>query len=155
MLNQSLDDIDFVAPWAPSHGRIPVAEIAKAASGARAYTNIHIANSNVGVVSTGNLARIDAAITITTGTDQEEFGARLKDLTDAIVNEASLNGDMRQQMVEVVQAISDQVIASKKPSKVVVSALFGRLKDMATNTTVIVVAVEKLREAWTALSSIL
>jgi len=34
---------------------------------ARTYNNISISNSNVGVVNTENLARIDAAITIRRG----------------------------------------------------------------------------------------
>lgn len=154
MLNQSMDAMDNVAPWGPRSERIPVAEIARAASASKTYNNISIANSNVGVVNTGNLAKIDAAITISTGNDQEEFGARLKDLTEAIVNEASVSAELKQQLVEVVQAISDQVI-SKRPSKVVISTLFGRLKEMASNSTVIIVAAEKLQAAWSALSSML
>lgn len=155
MMNQSLDDMDSITPFMPSKGRIPVAEIARAASRSKTYNNIHITNSNVGVINTGNLAKIDAAITISRDTDAEEFGARLKDLTDAILSEASLDGLLKQQMIEVVQAISDQVISSKPASKPVVSALFAKIKEMASNTTIIVVAVEKLQAAWSSLSTML
>src|SRR6266480_4272438 len=47
--------------------RIPVEAIARAASMANTYNNISISNSSVGVVNTGNLARIDAAITMSQG----------------------------------------------------------------------------------------
>ena len=154
MLNQSLDDMDSIAPFGPPSGRIPVAEIARAASRADTYNNIKIQNSTVGVVNTGNLQRIDAAITMSKGMDSEEFGARLKDVTDTILKASELDAQTRQQMIEVVQAISDQVIGAK-PSRPVVSALFGKLKDMASNTTAIGVAVEKLHAAWTYLSTIL
>lgn len=69
MINHAQDEFDAIIPIGPSGGRIPVAEIARAASRTRAYNNIHINNSNIGVVNTGNLARIDAAITISTGTE--------------------------------------------------------------------------------------
>jgi hypothetical protein len=148
MSNQALDDMDAMMPFGSSGGRIPVSDIARAASRSRTYNNIHITNSSVGVLNTGNLARIDAAITMSVGTETAEFGARLKDLTDAIVNDSALNAELKQQMIEVVQAISDQAIGNKKPSEVVVTTLFGRLRDLASNATVIAGAVEKLHQAW-------
>lgn len=154
MLNQSLDDLDRVAPWGPRSGRIPVAEVARAASQSRTYNNIKIDNSTVGMLNTGNLQRIDAAITISKGNDTEEFGARLKDLTDTILKSSEVDAQSQQQLLEVVQAISDQVIGAK-PSKPVVSALFGKLKEMASNTASIGGAVEKLHSAWLYLSTIL
>ncbi len=153
MLNQANDDMHALMPIGPVAGRIPVSDIAKAASRSRTYNHIHISNSNVGVVNTGHLARIDAAITISVGTEKEEFGARLKDLTDAIVNEAALDAELRQQMVEVVQAISDQAV-SKTPSNIVATTLFERLKQLASDTAVIAVAVEKLHGAWVYLQGL-
>lgn len=155
MINQANDDMDAVMGFGPRMGRIPVAEIARAASRSRTYNNIQISNSTVGVLNTGNLARIDAAITISQGTDTEEFGARLADLTQAIVNDTKASAELKQQMLEVAQAISDQAITSKKPSDVVVTTLFGRLKELASNTAVVAEAVEKLHQAWTHLQGML
>jgi hypothetical protein len=132
---------------------IPVEAIARAASMANAYNNINISNSSVGVVNTGNLARIDAAITMSKGTEAEEFGARLKDLTQAILADTKSSAEIKQQLVEVAQAISDQAIGSKRPSKVVVTTLFGELRKLAGDLTVIAGAVEKLHEAWGYLQS--
>jgi len=133
--------------------RIPVETIARAASMANTYNNINISNSNVGAVNTGNLARIDAAITMSKGTEAEEFGARLKDLTQAILADTKVSVETKQELVEVAQAISDQAIGSKRPSKIVVATLFGRLQELAGNVTMIAGAVEKLHEAWTYLQS--
>jgi hypothetical protein len=58
-------------------------------------------------------------------------------------------------MVEVAQAISDQAIGSKKPSDVVVTTLFGRLKELSSNVTVIAGAVEQLHQAWTHLKDMI
>lgn len=154
MSNQALDDLDSVMPFAPTKGRLPVTEIARAAARSGTYNNIHITNSNVGVVSTGDLARIDAAITISEGTEAEEFGARLKDLTDAILNDVASGAQLRQQMIEILRAISDQAV-SKAPSDTVTSTLIDRLKELASNSAVIAGAVEKLHAAWSSLRSVL
>jgi hypothetical protein len=115
--------------------------------------NINISNSNVGAVNTGNLARIDAAITMSKGTEAEEFGARLKDLTQAILADTKVSAETKPHLVEVAQAISDQAIGSKRPSKIVVTTLFGRLQELAGNVTMIAGAVEKLHVAWIYLQS--
>ena len=148
MLNFSLDEMDAVVPVGPMGGRIPVAEIARAASRSKTFNNIQITNSTVGVINTGNLAKIDAAITISKGTESEEFGARLKDLTDAILRDTALDNQLRQEMIELVQAISDQVIVSKTPSKAVVSTLFDKLKELASGAGAITDAAQKLKEVW-------
>lgn len=152
MSNQALDDMDAIIPIGPRSGRIPVAEIAKAALQASTYNNIHITNSNVGVINTGDLARIDAAITMAKGTDLEEFGARLKDLTDAIMGSNDIVETLKQEMIEISKALSDQVIGSKKPSKTVISALFDKAKGLSSGIITISGGFEKLSQAWDAIS---
>lgn len=141
-------------PFGPRRGRIPVAELARAAAKSHAYTNINLANSNVGIINTGDLAKIDAAITITIGKDSEEFGARLKDVTDAILKDQAITADLKKQMIEVVQAISGEAVGKRSPSKPVLSALFDKLKDMAANFTLASEAAEKLKAAWDALQGV-
>jgi hypothetical protein len=153
MINHASESMDYMVPIGPPSPRIPVEIIARAASVAKTYNNISISNSSVGVVNTGNLARIDAAITMSKGRETEEFGARLKDLTQAILADTTASKKLKQEMVEVVQAISDQAIGSKQPSSTVVTTLFGRLKEMSADVSIIAGAVEKLHEAWTFLES--
>lgn len=153
MLNQANDDMDAVVGFGFNQkGRIPVAEIARAMSRSTQYNNINITNSNVGVINTGNLARIDAAITISKGTENEEFGARLKDLTEAILGSEEASNEAKQKMIEVAKAISDQAIASKSPSATVIGALFGTLAGLSNDFTLIAGAVEKLHQVWISMS---
>ena len=57
------------------HELIPVAAIAAAAAARNTrMTNINITGAQVGVLNTGDLAKIDAAVTITKGSDAEELG---------------------------------------------------------------------------------
>ncbi|MGY4434855.1 hypothetical protein ACVWWO_007332 [Bradyrhizobium sp. F1.13.1] len=65
MLNHASESMDSMLGGIGGQSpRIPVEAIARAAVMARTFNNINISNSNVGVLNRGNLARIDAAITI-------------------------------------------------------------------------------------------
>lgn len=151
MINQSTDDMEAVVGFSISHKRIPVEALARAVSMNRTYNNIRIANSSIGVINTGDLARIDAAVTITQGTEAAEFGARLKDLIELIARSSTLTGDQKREMVEVATVISDQVV-SKSPSKTVIGALFAQLVSMSSGLTTIAAAVDTLHKAWSAIS---
>src|SRR5882757_6718117 len=127
MMNDANHQMDMLTGFGPPHKPIPVAEIARAMTKASTFNNINITNSKVGVVNTGNLARINAAIEITKGQPTEEFGARLKDLTEAITNSAEGNDETKQVLAELTKAIADQVLVERSPSAAVVGALFDRL----------------------------
>ncbi len=134
--NQAADDMDEIVGLGRSGGRFPVEALAKAASMARTYNSIRIANSNIGVINTGNLARIDAAVTITQGTEIADFGARLKDLVETIVADQTLASEKKKELVEVATAISDQVV-SKTPSKRVIQTLFSELVSLSSGFSTI------------------
>ncbi len=153
MMNHAEAQMDAVVGLPPLSKPIPVAEIARAMAKSHTFNNIKISNSNVGVVNTGNLARIDAAITMSQHTDMEEFGARLKDLTDAILSDTKASKDEKQELAELTQAISDQVIGQKRPSGVVVATLFDKVRGLCGDFTTIAAAAEKLHDAWQYLQS--
>jgi hypothetical protein len=96
--NQAADDMDSMVGLGRVGGRIPVEALARAASMSRTYNSIRIANSNIGVVNTGNLARIDAAVTISQGTEAAEFGARLKDLVEKIIADKAATNDQKKRV---------------------------------------------------------
>lgn len=148
MMNEAYSQMDMVAPFGPLHKPIPVAEIARAMTKASTFNNINITNSKVGVVNTGNLARINAAIEITKGQPTEEFGARLKDLTEAITNSAEGDDETKKVLAELTKAIADQVLVERSPSGAVVGALFDRLVSTSTGLTTILGAAEQLKQAW-------
>jgi hypothetical protein len=148
MLNNAAHQMDAVMPVGPMHKPIPVAEIARAMSKADTFNNIRISNSTVGAVNTGNLARINAAIEITKGQPTEEFGARLKLLTEAIANSNEASAEVRKDLEDLTRAIADQVLVERSTSSVVTSTLFERLVTLSSGTTKILAAAEQLHAAW-------
>jgi uncharacterized Zn ribbon protein len=81
MANQALDDMDAVTGIRSVEGRIPVAAMAGAFRRGSVYNNINVSNAQIGVINTGDLAKIDAAITLSAGSDADAIGRIVKDLT--------------------------------------------------------------------------
>jgi hypothetical protein len=149
MMNQALDDMDEISGIASGGGRIPVAEMAKAMQKkAPVYNNIRIHNSTVGVLNTGDLARIDAVITLTKDTDVEAVGDKLRALTQAVIDSAELAAESRKEIVDLLQSLSEQVIGSqsqRKPS--VIFALMKAIEERAKGVAAISQAATLLGEA--------
>lgn len=133
MANQALDDMDAVVGMRLSGERIPVKEIALAMTEKSVLNNIHITNSSVGVLNTGDLARIDAVITLTKSTDVETIGTQLKMLTQSIVDSPDLNQAQKKEMLDLVETLGEQVVGPRKPSviKTLLQSIEERAKGIA------------------------
>jgi hypothetical protein len=133
MFNQAIDEMDAVTGFHTEGGRFPVAAMAAAALNATTnHTNITITDSNVGVVNTGDLANIDAIITITQGSDAEELGLAIKKLTHAILDSTEIAVETKRELVELVRTLSEQVATrrSKPVMGSILKAIDERLKSV-------------------------
>jgi len=107
------------------HELIPVAAIAAAAAARNTrMTNINITGAQVGVLNTGDLAKIDAAVTITKGSDAEELGMAIKALTEAVVQTPDMKAEVKREVGELLAALTDQV-AGKRSKPVAMQVLKG------------------------------
>lgn len=137
MLNQSLDDMDFIMPLGGTGGRIPVTALAKAMQkSATTFNNINVANSNVGIINTGDLAKIDAAITLTQGTDVAALGHIVNELVDAVVLSKELDQQSKKEIVEALQEVSQQIVGERKKS--VILALVKFIEERAAGANSII-----------------
>jgi hypothetical protein len=143
MLNQANDEMDRIIPLGSGGGRIPVAEIAGAFRRGSVYNNINVSNAQIGVINTGDLAKIDAAITMTAGSDADAAGRRLKDLTQAIVNANDIADENKNELVELIQALSEQIVTSRKKS--VIMSLMTAIEERAKGMHAIVQLVISLK----------
>jgi len=135
MMNYAADHMDFVTGLGPTGGRIPVAALAGAMSKNSVYNNIKINNSTVGVLNTGDLARIDAVITLTKDTDVEPIGRLLTAFTQAVIDAKEVEQNAKKELIELVQALGEQVVGSqgtRKPSVImtIVRAIEERAKGI-------------------------
>ena len=117
--------------------------------GKTVLNNINIANSTVGLVNTGDLARIDAAITLTKSTDVELIGEQLRRLTQAILDSNGVEKAQRSEMLDLVQSLAEQIVRERKPS--VVRALLKSIEDRAQGVAALVTIVDGLSKALSSL----
>jgi hypothetical protein len=147
MLNLALDEMDaigasFGAPG--SEARIPVDAIARAMKGNAVLNNINISNSSVGVVNTGDLVRIDAAITMTQNTDVEAIGEQLRKLTQAIVDTPDMKQDQKKASLDLVESLADELVRARKPS--VMNALAKAIESSVQNAAAVVTIAQGISQ---------
>jgi hypothetical protein len=126
MANQALDDMEMISGIRIAGGRVPVAALAIAARGGdrNVYNNIKINHSTVGVINTGDLAKIDAVITLTKETDIEQIGQQLNELTQVILDSEEKQDNEKQELIDLVRSIAEQLQSGRKRS-VILSLLSG------------------------------
>jgi hypothetical protein len=107
------------------------------------YNNIHINLSSVGILNTGDLAKIDAVITLTKGTDVELIGKEIENLTQVIIDASDVQGNDKKEIIDLVQSLAEQIQSSRKRS-VLVSLLYGLEARIQTVSAAIPI-YEKLR----------
>jgi hypothetical protein len=122
-----------------------VKEIAAALKGKSVLNNIHITNTSVGVLNTGDLARIDALITLTKNTDVETIGTQLQNLTQSIVDSPDLDDAQKKELLDLVQALAEQVVGPRRPS--VIKSLLTSIEDRAKGMAAIFSVVQVLSAA--------
>jgi hypothetical protein len=142
MMNQAMDHMDEITGFGQTGGRIPVAALARVMSKNSTYNNINISNSMVGVVNTGDLARIDAVITLTKDSDAEAIGTAIKALAQAIIDSNEVDRASKQEMIDLVQAIGEQIVGQRK--KPILLSLFKSLEERAKGYAAISAATQSL-----------
>jgi hypothetical protein len=145
MMNSAMDHMDAMIPIGPPSGRIPIADLARAMQKSHVYNNIHVTNSKVGIINTGDLAQIDAAITMTEGTDVDQIGQHLKRLTQTVVDAQELADQTKREMIELIQSMSAQVVGPRKRS--VIGALLKSLEERAKGANAVIELVTSLGSA--------
>lgn len=113
MLNNANQELDAIAPWGPRYQPIPVAAIAAVGSQGIKMTNIHISDSQIGVINTGDLAKIDAAVTLTRGSDAEPAADALKQLTEAVLASEEITTEAKRELGELLAALSKQLAGDR------------------------------------------
>ncbi len=133
LANKAADDLDMALGMRITGGRVPVAALAMAARGAdrNVYNNIKINNSTIGVINTGDLAKIDAVITLTKETDIEQIGQKLMELTQAILDSKENQDIEKQELIDLIKLIAEQVQSGRKKS--VILSLFKGIEERIQN----------------------
>jgi hypothetical protein len=111
MANLAADQIDSAAGLI---GFSPKFQIPDIPSAPMILNNIHVSDSVVGSINTGNVQTIDVSISYLNNAGDKKVSAALKTLTEAIANEVALAKQERDDLLEQVAYLSQQAVESVK-----------------------------------------
>jgi hypothetical protein len=111
--NQTMDEMDWMLGLPRSGPRytIPAPPPIIATRGPMTFHNISVSNSVVGAINTGNVQRIDVAIEKIkqVGAEGAKFAEALRQFTQAIVDDKELAEQEKQDVVDQLAFLTDQV----------------------------------------------
>lgn len=92
--------------------------------------NIRIDKSTIGVINTGTIGTVDAAITTLKQFGEQELAAAIQSLTEAVMSSTEASDEIRQQTVEILSILGTEAAAPKEQRR---STVIRRLLvDLAT-----------------------
>jgi hypothetical protein len=150
MMNQAMDQMDMVTGFRTPEGRMPVQTLARAMQRSHTLNNLNISQSQIGVLNTGSVEKIDAAITLSKGSDAELIAEQLRALTEAVISSEDLNAAQKNELLDLTETLAEEVVGKRKPGTIVavMNAVTEKLKDLAAFAT-------SAAELWTILDPIL
>ncbi|MEL7463603.1 MAG: hypothetical protein AAFN79_06025 [Pseudomonadota bacterium] len=149
MMNNAVDSMELSTGIALGGGRMPIAEIARAMQKPQAFNNIKIANSQIGVVNTGSIEKIDAAITLSQGSDVEIAARGIKNLTQSVLDAEDLLKEDKQEVVDLIESLSSELVGSRKKATV-----FAILKEIGARVGEFASTAKAFNELHSVLSAL-
>jgi hypothetical protein len=135
MMNMASQDLENRLPGiGPQPYMFPIAALSRALQEAPVLNNIHISNSQIGVLNTGTVANIDAFVSNVRGTDAEAVGSAVRAFAQAVVNSQEIDDTEKNAVLELVEALSDEVLKTRRgaAAKSLMRAILDRLQDVTT-----------------------
>ena len=89
--------------------------------------NISISNSQIGVLNTGSIEKIDAAITLSKGTDAEIVARHINNLIDAVIQSNDIDNNEKNEIIDLAESLSDQIVRHQKI--IIIKTIINAIKD--------------------------
>lgn len=145
MMNQALDDMDMTMGFRASGGRMPVQALARAMQRSHTLNNIMVSHSQIGVLNTGSIERIDAAITLSKGSDVENIGSLINELTQSVIQSNELLTAQQNEIIDLTETLAQEVVGKRKPATI--SAVMKAITEKVSGVAALARAAENLWEA--------
>lgn len=106
------------------------------------YNNINVDNSVVGAINTGEAQKIDVNLTVLEQAGSRQAHDALSNFTQTVIDNQELDTAKKNEVLELVRAITDQSVAKAEDRKPSV------IKALCTQVTSIAGAVGAVATAW-------
>lgn len=92
--------------------------------------NIQVTNSQIGVLNIGAIENVDSTVTVLKTTGNAELAQAITQLSEAVIQSSEIVTDVKNQILELLGAISSEAVAPKrKQRKAVVKAILSELSE--------------------------
>ncbi|WP_139800624.1 hypothetical protein [Geothermobacter hydrogeniphilus] len=105
-------------------------------TGGTTLNNIHVTNSEIGVLNTGTIQSMDGTVTILKSDGNPEIATAVTSLSEAIIKSAEISTNQKNQILELITSIAEEVVAPKEKRKTAVAkALLSELSTVLGGIT--------------------
>jgi len=117
--------------------------------GPMTFHNIKVDRSVVGAINTGEVEKIDVAMSHISACGSEELARLLGEFTEAVIAEQNINAEVRNQIIEQIAFLATQSVLPRKNRKPsIIRAVLTSLKDA-------VATIASLSSLWDKLQPLL
>lgn len=96
--------------------------------------NIHVSGSEIGVLNTGTIGNVDSTVTVLKTEGDSELAGAIAGLSEAVIKAGQLSTDQKNQVMELLNALSEEALVPKEKRKLsVVRALLSDLSKVLGN----------------------
>lgn len=143
MINFFADHIDAISGLPRTGARFPERQIVD--SPEFVMNKINITDSNVGVVNTGTVHSIEAAVNVIAEGGNAELSEALAELTQGILDDENLGDEERKGALDLVNTVSAEAsLAPEKQRKVIIKPLVGELAQLLQGSAAAMTIYEKV-----------
>jgi len=111
-------------------------------TGGVTLNNIRVSDSEIGVLNTGTIGNVDASVTVLKADGNSELASAVTELSQAVIKSGQIANDSKNQVLELLQALSEEAVAPKAKRKSTVA--MALLAEMSR----ILGGVSTLAELW-------
>jgi len=107
--------------------------------------NINVTNSTVGTINNGYIQSLNVNISKIAGKGQEELATQLKEFAEKIIEEKHLTTEIKNEILEQVEFLSNQLAAKQPLKKGIIKSVLNYIPNLISTS-------ESLLNLWNMLS---
>ena len=143
-LNSVRDEIDAKIGFHVTAPRIPERQSLNVTGGIT-LNNIKVDNSTIGVLNTGSIETVDVAIGALKGVNEDDIASAIKDLTQAVIENSTIQADTKDDMLELISVLAVEATAPKEKRRAkAMRPLLTRLNEIVGTVAGLIVIWEKV-----------
>lgn len=143
LINFLSDNMAAIAGLPPSGPRFPERRTIEAKG--TVLNNIHISDSQIGVVNTGIVQTIDAAVTTIRNEGDPALSKAITDLTEAVISDESLDDSRRKEVLDLVGSVSAEAsLPEAQRRKAIIRPLVKEIGQLLQGSAAAIVVYEKV-----------